>query len=617
MRTEEPFLEREQCEAELAQRASSVGEMLAKRATATPDRIAFSHPVTDGVWADLSWARTQQLAHEYAAAILSLGIQREERVALAASTRIEWVLADLGISCAGAATTTVYPSTQHDDVAYILSDSNSRLAIVENTTQLEKLLAHPEVFDALVAVVLIDGTSDHDKVLSWAEFGERGRAHLTEHPDCVRDAIAATGPDSLATLIYTSGTTGRPKGVRLPHDVWAYEGRAMELFGLIDENDVHYLWLPLSHVFGKCLIAVQLQLGFRTAVDGRVNRIVEGLAEVKPTIMAGAPRIFEKVRAAVMMTAPGGTKAQIARWAFAVGKRSIPYRLEGRPMPRALAMQYAAADRLVFSKLKAKLGGNLRFLISGSAKLNKQVQDWFYAAGILLFEGYGMTETSAITFLDDPRRPNLGTVGPPMPGISCRLDTDGEVLVKGPCVASGYHNLPEVEAEAFTDGWFHTGDIGEIDERGCLRITDRKKDLMKTSGGKYVAPQKVEGAIIANCPYVSQVVAYGEGRKYISALIALDPGPMRGWAENHDKGKLADLSDEELRAHPETREMLQRYIDKANTRLERWETVKRFEILPAELNVDDGTATPSLKIRRAQVIEKYGDLVEKLYDVEA
>ncbi|MPM84484.1 Long-chain-fatty-acid--CoA ligase FadD15 [bioreactor metagenome] len=283
-------------------------------------------------------------------------------------------------------------------------------------------------------------------------------------------------------------------------------------------------------------------------------------------------------------------------------------------MPRSLAIRYAIADRLVFSKLHATMGGRVRWFVSGSAKLNPQVQDWFWAAGIPLVEGYGMTETAAITFLDIPADPDLGTVGAPIPGNEVRIADDGEILVKSPALAIGYHNLPEETAAAYTaDGWFATGDIGELDERGRLRITDRKKDLIKTSGGKYVAPQKVEGAIVNNNPYVSQVFVQGEGRKYISALITLDEEAILKWAGRHN---LDGLSYAELTQNPDVRGMIDHYMAKANARLERWETVKRYEILDRELSVAGGEVTPSLKVRRSAVARAFADKLDKLYDPE-
>ncbi|OYO20932.1 long-chain fatty acid--CoA ligase [Enemella dayhoffiae] len=604
-------------EAKLADRAPSVGEMLKRRIAKDPQRTAFKYPDKDENWQDLTWQESAEIIHDLAGGLLAVGLEPEGRVALASTTRVEWILADLAVMCAGGATTTIYPTTQDSDVGYILDDSGSRVAIVEDAEQLAKVAQHQDIFDNLLAVVLIDGESTQEKVHSWKEFSELGRAYRNDHPQAIDQAIARTGPDSLSTLIYTSGTTGRPKGVRLTHDCWCYLGAGVEQLDLLNYDDLHYLWLPLSHVFGKALLTLQVQIGFPTAVDGRIDKIVDGLGAVKPTFMCGAPRIFEKVRAKVMMGAASGLKSKIARWAFSVGQQSIPYRLENRKLPAGLAAQYKVADKLVFSKLKERLGGNLRFMISGSAKLNAQVQQWFYAAGILVIEGYGMTESSAVTCVNDPRTPRLGTVGAPLPGTRLKIAEDGEVLIKGPAVMLGYHNLPEQTAESLTeDGWLHTGDIGELDEEDNLRITDRKKDLIKTSGGKYVAPQKVEGALVANCPYISQVVVHGEGRKYITALIALDPESLQGWAENHGDGSLKGLDYTALVKHPEVEAMVDHYVQTGNERLERWETVKRFKLLEHELTVDEGSVTPSLKIRRVAVEKRYAADLDSLYDKE-
>ena len=598
-------------EAQLRDRSSSVGQMLLDQVERSGNREAFRHRDAAERWTSLSWNQTKDQVFELAAGLLALGLEPEARVSIAATTRIEWILADLAAMCAGGAVTTVYPTTQHDDVAFIMNDAGVSIAVVEDAEQLEKVRRDAELYDRLRAVIMIDGDDPDEKVHSWQDLRELGRTLLQENPGAVDEAIARTGPDTVATLIYTSGTTGRPKGVVLNHDAWAYEGRAVQLFALLHPSDVQFLWLPLSHVFGKALLALQLQIGFVTAVDGRIEKIVDGLGEVRPTWMAGAPRIFEKVRARVMMGTQGGVKGLIARWAFSVGQRTIPYRLAGRPLPRGLAAQYWLADRLVFSKLKERMGGRMRFMVSGSAKLSTQVQNWFYAAGLLVIEGYGLTETSAVTFVDDPRAPRLGTVGRPVPGTEVQIADDGEVLLRGLGVSGGYHNRAEANAESFVDGWFHTGDIGELDADGYLRITDRKKDLIKTSGGKYVAPQKVEGILVANCPYASQVVVYGEGRKYVTALIALDPEAITQWAADNDLG---GQSPSELARHPKVRELISGYVDRANERLERWETVKRFVILDSELSVDSGEVTPSMKIRRGAVVRKYQPQLDDLYE---
>ena len=543
--------------------------------------------------------------------MLALGVELEDRVAIASGTRIEWVLADLAIMCAGAATTTVYPTTQHGDVSYILTDSESKLVFAENEGQVAKILDHDADLPDLATIVQFDGPVSRDGVISWAELRRRGREHLDAHPDAVTEVIERTRPEHLATLIYTSGTTGRPKGVRLAQDAWTYEGAAVAAFDIISRDDLQYLWLPLSHVFGKALIAIQLRIGFATAVDGDIDAIVENLGAVHPTFMAGAPRIFEKVRAKVMTSAGRGPRRKIFDWAFGVGRATTAVRLAGDKPTGLVGVKFALADRLVFSKIKQRMGGRIRFFVSGSAALNREVQEWFYAADLLIIEGYGLTETSAATCVNNTRGTRFGTAGPPMPGSQVRIGEDGEIFIKGPGVMQGYHGHPEATAEVLQDGWFATGDIGELDSHGYLRITDRKKDLIKTSGGKYVAPQEVEGVLKAACPYLSQIVVHGEGRKYVSALIALDPDAITEWAagKNLSYGSL-----EELTRSPEVHDLVEGYVKQANAKLERWETVKRWALLPAELKVEEGEVTPSLKIRRAAVSAKYADLLDSLYD---
>ena len=594
----------------LATRPSSVGAMLLEQVKVSGIREAFRY-LENGRWVSLTWNETKDKAYELAAGLLALGVQAEDRVAIASGTRIEWILADLGVMCAGGATTTIYPTTQHEDVAFILSDSGAKIVIAEDDLQVAKVLDHVDDLPNLVTIVQVAGRADHPLVLGWDDLVAKGREHLAAHPGAVEAAIGATGPESLATLIYTSGTTGRPKGVRLVHDSWTYEGAAIEEFDIISPSDVQYLWLPLSHVFGKALIAIQLKIGFATAVDGNIDKIVDNLAAVNPTFMAGAPRIFEKVRARVITSAAHGVKGKIFAWAFDVGAKTVPIRLAGKQPGGLLAVQYALADRLVFSKIKARMGGKIKFFVSGSAALSREVQEWFYAAGLLILEGYGLTETSAATCVNNPRATRFGTVGPPVPGTEVKIAADGEIMIKGPGVMRGYHNQPEASAEALTDGWFASGDIGELDEAGYLRITDRKKDLIKTSGGKYVAPQKVESALKAACPYISQVVVHGEGRKYVTALVTLDPDAIQGWAsENGQAGQTYDA----VVSSPAVKEMVGGYVAQANNSLERWETIKKFEILHQELTVDEGEVTPSLKIRRKAVEQKYQDVLNSLYD---
>ena len=590
-------------------RSASFGHLFRERIAATPDGEAFRKQVGTA-WESLTWRQTRDRVYEIAAGLVDLGVRPEQRVAIASGTRLEWILADLAIACAGAATTTVYPSTAAEDVEYILADSESVVVIVENAAQAAKVAGAD--LPALVAVVLIDGDGDGEKVLSWAQLVERGRAVVADRPGVVDERIDALTPESLATLIYTSGTTGRPKGVRLVHDNWTYEGKAVTELGILRPEDVQYLWLPLSHVFGKMLIAIQLQIGFATAVDGDLDKIVENLGQVQPTFMAGAPRIFEKVRARVTLTSQGagGLKAKIFDWAFAVGLAASRRRQARRPLTRLHTAQLAVADRLVFRKIRAVMGGRIRFFVSGSAALARDVSEWFDAAGLTVLEGYGMTETSAATFVNLPNDTRIGTVGPPLPGTEVIIAADGEILVRGPGVMRGYHNLPGATEDVLTaDGWLHTGDIGQLDD-GYLTITDRKKDLIKTSGGKYVAPQKIEGIFKAVCPYASQIIVHGEGRKFISAIITLDPDAIVEWAAGNGLG---GRSAEELAALPQVRELISGYVDELNGKLERWETIKKFVLLPHDLTVEDGELTPSMKVRRKVVEKQHMDQLDRLY----
>jgi len=584
--------------------------MLLRRVEASSSKEAFRY-IEDDRWVSLTWSQTKDKAFQLAAGLLALGMQPEDRAAIASNTRMEWILADLGIMCAAGATTTIYPSTQREDVCFILADSQSKVLFAEDDLQVSKVLDHLDELPALSTIVQLDGKLDHPKIIGWTELEKLGREYLDANPSAIDDVIAGIRPEDLATLIYTSGTTGRPKGVRLVQDSWTYEGAAVEAFDIISPDDLQYLWLPLSHVFGKALIAIQLYIGFTTAVDGRIDKIVENLAVVQPTFMCGAPRIYEKVRARVMTTASHGVKAKIFHWAFRVGRKVSPIRLAGEQPSGLLALQYALADRLVFSKIKARMGGKIRFFVSGSAPLSREVQEWFHAAGLLVLEGYGLTETCVPTCVNNPRATRFGTVGPPVPGSQVEIAEDGEILIKGPGVMRGYHNMPEATAEALKDGWFATGDIGELDEKGYLRITDRKKDLIKTSGGKYVAPQKVEGLVKAVSPYISQILVYGDGRKYATALITLDPEAIEGWAK--DEG-LSYSSTEDLAGTQEVHELIEGSVAQANQQLERWETIKRFEILRSELSVDKGEVTPSLKIRRKTVEKKYADVLNSMYD---
>jgi len=582
------------------------------RVAQTPDREAYRFPSGDG-WESMTWRQTGEAVRRLAAGLLALGVGSEDPVAIASATRVEWVLADLAITCAGAATTTVYPTTGAEDVGYILSDSGSVVVFAEDKTQVAKLRTLRDRLPDLLRVVVFDGRPDEDWVLGMEDLRELGDRYLAAHPSAVDDSVAAVRPDHLATLIYTSGTTGRPKGVELTHSCWTYIGTGAESLDILSIDDLQYLWLPLSHSFGKMLEAVQLQIGFPTAVDGRMEKIVENLAVVRPTFMAGPPRIFEKVHAKIQQTIEeeGGIKQSLFTWAFDVGHRYADVRLAGGSPSSVLRFQHAVADRLVFAKIRARLGGRIRFLISGSAALSPEVASWFYAAGMVILEGYGLTETSAGASIVRLGDPVFGRVGQPIPGTEVRIAADGEILLRGPSVMRGYHNSPEATAEVLSsDGWLATGDLGEIDDKGRLRITDRKKDLIKTSGGKYIAPQPIEVLFKAVCNLASQFVVHAEGRNYATALVTLDADALAQWGRAHG---LADAHYAVLAAHPEVHAQVRASVDHVNSRVNRWETVKDFRVLDHDMTVESGELTPSMKVRRKVVESTYRPVLDSMY----
>ncbi|MEU7379638.1 AMP-binding protein [Streptomyces sp. NPDC042207] len=608
-------------------RPPSVAALFLERVAATPGAEAYRYPVPAASgegpdeWRSLSWAQSAERVYAIAAGLIELGVRPEERVALASSTRVEWPLADLGIMCAGAATTTVYPQTNADEAAFILSDSQSRVLIAENAEQVAKAEEKRAELPELHHVVVIDpeGVETGDRVIGLAELERRGAAYLAEHPELIKERVGAITRDQLATLIYTSGTTGRPKGVRLPHDNWSYMAKAIAATGLVGADDVQYLWLPLAHVFGKVLTSGQIEVGHVTAVDGRVDRIIENLPVVRPTYMAAVPRIFEKVYNGVAAKARAGgpAKYKIFQWAAEVAREYAKVtqdnfkRTGTRSAPFALAAKHKVADALVYAKIREAFGGRLRACVSGSAALAPEIGYFFAGAGIHILEGYGLTESSAASFVNPGEAYRTGTVGKPLPGTEVRIADDGEILLRGPGIMEGYHKLPQQTAEVLeADGWFHTGDIGELSPDGYLRITDRKKDLIKTSGGKYIAPAEVEGQFKAVCPYVSNILVHGADRNFCTALIALDEPAILQWAkENGLEGKPYA----EVVAAPRTVEMVDGYVRQLNEGLQRWQAIRKFRLLPRDLDVEHGEITPSLKLKRPVVEREYKHLIDEMY----
>ncbi|CCH33627.1 AMP-dependent synthetase/ligase [Actinosynnema sp. NPDC047251] len=534
--------------------ARSIPDLLRERVRATPDAEALRHRV-DGRWRSTTWREVGDLVRGQALGFRRLGVRDGARVALMAQTSVEWVLADLAVLAAGGVTTTIYPSSTREEAAHVLRDSGAVLVV-----------ADPDFVGSVGDVRVV--TTDN---LPFADEGDY---------DAMVDALA---PEDLATLIYTSGTTGVPKGVELTHDNWLYTAEAVAELGVLRSDDLHFLWLPMSHSFGKVLQIAMIATGVTTAVDGSADRIAENLAELRPTIVAGAPRVFEKIhsRVGAAMRAEGGVKEKLFRWAQEVAQHP------------EWTLRNKVADRLVFAKLRDRVGGRIRYFVSGSAPLSPEVGRFFAGAGIPILEGYGLTESSAASFLNRPGEQEFGTVGKPLPGTEVRIADDGEVLIGGRGVMRGYHNLPEETEAALDGGWLRTGDIGELDDAGRLRITDRKKELIKTSAGKYVAPQSVESKLKAASPYIGHVLVHGDQRNYCVALVTLDP----------------DTAPPGLDADAEIRSA----VDTANASLARHETIKKFAVLDQEFTVADGTLTSSMKMRRKEIESRYRDVLDGLY----
>jgi long-chain acyl-CoA synthetase len=591
----------------------SVVEMFRDRVSSTPDAQAMIYK-HGGEWLHIDWRETGERVHEVAAGLRALGIESEQRCSVLAKTSPEWVIADLGILTAGAATTTIYPSNTAEECAYIIQDSDTRLVFAENAEQVAKLREVRDELPQLAKVVTFTDGADGDWVISLDELRELGKTWDNDNPGKIIEIGDAIESDHLATLIYTSGTTGKPKGVMLTHDCWVYEGEAIDNLDILLPSDKQYIFLPLAHSFAKVMQICFIRMGIPTVVDGDIDVLVDQLGETSPTFMAAVPRIFEKVYNKVVANAKAGGKLKwaIFQWALGVGRRVSALRQQRREPSGLLAVQYRIADKLVFSKLKARFGGRMRFFISGGAPLSKEIAEFFHAADILILEGYGLTESSAATFVNLPESFKFGTVGPPLPGTQVKIDDDGEILLKGRGVMQGYYNRSKDTAEVFTeDGWFRTGDIGKVDEDGFLAITDRKKDIIVTAGGKNVAPQNIENMLKARCGYVSQVVVHGDKRNYCSALITINEESVGKWAKEQE---IAYSGYADLASKPQVRRLIQEAIDAMNSELASYETIKKFHIMDHEFSIESGELTPKMSIKRRVVETNYKDILDAFYE---
>ncbi len=587
---------------------SSIYAMFHRIVSNRPDGVGY-RTKRGGAWVDVTWRETEDTVRRIARSLIALGAKHGDRICILADTRIEWMECDLGITTCGGATVGIYPSSLAEDCAYIIEHCDADIVIVENDDQLRKLTTVRNDIPRVRHFVMIDGADDDAHgVLSWATFLERGSGV----PDADLDArIAAIGRDDLASLVYTSGTTGVPKGAMITHGNMLFSSESATGCLQVLDGDSTLLFLPLAHVFARLIAYVSMRNDVTLAFAESIQKVAENLREVRPHYIASVPRIFEKVYDKILagVHEAGGLKAKLFFWALGVGTRVSRLRQDGKPVPAFLGMKYALATRLVFHKIQAALGGQLRWAVSGAAPLNKTIAEFFHACGILILEGLGMTENTSFTNVNRYDNNKFGTVGPVGPGIEMKLADDGEILFRGPNVMKGYFKNPEATAETIDpDGWLYTGDIGEIDADGFLKITDRKKDLIITAGGKNVAPQRIE-QFLKMSRYVSAAMAYGDRRKFITALVTLDPEQAPAWAKAHG----LDPDPAHLHERPEIVGLIESEIAAANQKLASYESVKKFRIVPGDFTVESGDLTPTLKLKRKVVTAKYQDLIDRMY----
>jgi long-chain acyl-CoA synthetase len=546
---------------------------------------AYLEEEADG-WREVSWGEAARRVEGLALALLARGVQRGDVVAVLARTRLEWILLDWSIMNIGAVVVGIYPTNTAPESAYILSHSEAVIAFAEDGAQRDKLLSVQAELPRL------------REVLSFAELPEleaEGRAHAEANPDALDAAAREIGEDDLGTLIYTSGTTGPPKGCMLTHKNLVTAAIRVRT-NRPDGGDTVLLFLPLAHTFGRLAHQAAAYYGSTVALVSEATRVAEALGAVKPTILPAVPRIYEKIHAGVLdrIENEGGAKRKLGLWALDVGSRASRLRRAGKRVPAMLRMQERIADKLVFAKVKERLGGRLRVGVSGAAPLSIDVLEFFHSLGMLVIEGYGLTETASSLSVNDPDEFKFGTVGRAVDGVEIRLEEDGEILVRSDSVFAGYYKDPEATAAAFADdGFFRTGDVGEIDEDGYVKITDRKKDLIITAGGKNIAPQNLENALKSS-RFVSQALVVGDRRPYVVALITLE------WPEVEATGR-----------DPE--ELLREIVDEVNRDRVRVEQIKRFAILPRDFSQEEGEVTPTLKLRRKIVHEHFANEIEQLY----
>ena len=547
-----------------------------------------------------------------AAGLRAAGLVRGDRAAILSENRPEWAIADYACLCTGIQDVPIYSTLPAPQIEYVLRDSGSRLVFASTEEQLGKVLeARASLNGELQIVVFDDVATDHPDVITWHELLEKGRAAGSEANEAVFNAEATQAkPDDVATILYTSGTTGDPKGVMLTHNNLFSNVAATSRILMTTPSDVTLSFLPLSHVLQRMVDYRFLSSGCVIAYPHSLETVADDLKLVRPTVQVAVPRVYEKVFNKV--TSAEGVKGRLVQWAREVGEAWVDEAEAGRQPSGVLKLVHRIADALVFTKIRAAVGGRVRYFVSGGGPLSPEINRFFFSAGLTILEGYGLTETSPVTNVNTLEDFRIGTVGPPIPGTEIKIAEDGEILVRGPQVMKGYYKRPEATAEAITaEGWFHTGDIGELDG-ALLRITDRKKDIIVTAGGKNIAPQPIENLLKTN-PYVDQAVIVGDGRKFVGLLVVPAFPTLEGWARTHG---VAYASPRELCADPKVQNLIKDEVLAQLKNLARFETPKKMALLDAEFTVEDGSLTPSMKVKRKVVVARFGELIEAFYAAE-
>jgi long-chain acyl-CoA synthetase len=562
----------------------------------------------------LSGRQLADAVRDLSLGLAALGLTAGDRVALLSESRPEWLIADFAILAAGAITTPVYPTLPVEDVAFILADSGATIAVVSTADQLAKVLAAVPSAPALQQIVIMDGpgaSTGRLPVFTLADVSSRGHQRIVDGWGIARefqDAVRRVRPEDLATIIYTSGTTGNPRGVMLTHGNLTSNLTGVLQVLALSEQDAALSFLPLSHAFERMVAYVYLTTGVSMYFAESIDTVARDLESVRPTVMTGVPRVFEKLHARILERGRSGAplRRRLFEWAVGVARERGRWGSSGAPLPARLRLASAVADRLVFSKIRRRLGGRLRFAVSGSAPLRVDLAEFFHGVGLPLLEGYGLTETSPVISVAPLDAPRFGTVGPPLPNVEVSIAQDGEILMRGPNLMRGYYNRPEETAAVVRDGWLHTGDIGSLDEHGYLRITDRKKELLVTSGGKKIAPQPIEARLRAHA-LIAEAVLIGDRRHFAAAILLPDlPALAAALGADAERAR-ARLED------PHVRGLFQQAVDAVNADLAQFERVKKFALLATEFTVAAGELTPTMKVKRRIVEERYRDVIERLY----